>query len=120
MPSWSPPISSCPATPPPGLTGAVSLRNCRLSGLLLEAVADEQKLVAKRAHGASVPVTGGLYGVCRHPNYLGEIVFHLGVRLAHALTCRIWAPDHPDMIWRVQCTTILASGIHRSWGGQAS
>ena len=56
------------------------MRNCRLSGLLFEAVADEQKLVAKRAHGASVPVTGGLYAVCRHPNYLGEIVFHLGVR----------------------------------------
>jgi steroid 5-alpha reductase family enzyme len=49
------------------------------AGLLFEAVADEQKLVAKRAHGASVPVTGGLYAVCRHPNYLGEIVFHLGV-----------------------------------------
>lgn len=49
-----------------------------LAGLLLEAVADEQKLAAK-AMSPELPVTTGLFGIVRHPNYLGEIVFWLGV-----------------------------------------
>lgn len=49
-----------------------------LGGLLLEHVADEQKLLAKRLeHGA--PATGGLYQYCRHPNYFGELLFHCGI-----------------------------------------
>jgi len=47
-------------------------------GLGLEAVADEQKLSAK-ATDPSLPVTTGLYSLCRHPNYSGEILFHLGM-----------------------------------------
>lgn len=47
-------------------------------GLLLETVADEQKLAAKR-RCADAPVTEGLYTMCRHPNYLGEICFHAGI-----------------------------------------
>jgi len=48
------------------------------SGLLLEAAADEQKLSAKRLHPRA-PVTTGLYARCRHPNYAGEILFHVGL-----------------------------------------
>lgn len=48
------------------------------SGLLLETVADEQKMAAKAA-APCAPCTHGLYTRCRHPNYLGEILFHLGM-----------------------------------------
>lgn len=48
------------------------------AGLLLEGLADEQKLVAKRANPAE-PVMDGLYSYCRHPNYLGEFIFHCGI-----------------------------------------
>ena len=48
------------------------------AGLLLEHLADEEKLAAKRAD-PSAPVTTGLFSYCRHPNYSGEILFHLGI-----------------------------------------
>ena len=48
------------------------------AGLVLEAVADEQKLASKEKAPAE-PVMSGLYRSCRHPNYLGEIAFHLGI-----------------------------------------
>lgn len=47
-------------------------------GLVLEHMADEQKLAAKRRDPLA-PVTDGLYRYCRHPNYLGEMLFHAGV-----------------------------------------
>jgi len=50
------------------------------SGLLVEAVADVQKAKAKATH-ANAPITSGLFRVVRHPNYLGEIMFHAGVFL---------------------------------------
>lgn len=49
-----------------------------LSGLLIEHVADEQKLLGKRAL-PNAPVMDGLYQYCRHPNYFGEILFHCGI-----------------------------------------
>mmetsp|Transcript_67540 Transcript_67540/g.162145 ORF Transcript_67540/g.162145 Transcript_67540/m.162145 type:complete len:270 (+) Transcript_67540:89-898(+) len=48
------------------------------AGLLIESLADEQKLAAKREHPGK-PVMTGLYEYCRHPNYFGEMVFHSGV-----------------------------------------
>jgi len=47
-------------------------------GLLLETLADEQKLAGKRAN-SQVPVMDGLYSFCKHPNYLGEFIFHCGI-----------------------------------------
>ena len=47
-------------------------------GLVLESIADEQKLSAKANHPKE-PVTTGVYCICRHPNYTGEILFHLGM-----------------------------------------
>jgi steroid 5-alpha reductase family enzyme len=44
------------------------------AGLVLQALADEEKLTA-----AMHPVTTGLYETVRHPNYLGGVVFHLGM-----------------------------------------
>jgi protein-S-isoprenylcysteine O-methyltransferase Ste14 len=66
--------------PPPRAHELIGWAGVALAGvgLLIEAVADEQKLEAKRAAPAE-PVMGGLYSWCRHPNYLGEILFHLGV-----------------------------------------
>ena len=54
---------------------ALSVAFC---GLLLEALSDEQKLAAK-AENPEMPVTAGLFSIIRHPNYLGEILFWLGV-----------------------------------------
>jgi steroid 5-alpha reductase family enzyme len=52
-----------------------------IAGIALEAVADAQKLAAKR--GAPQRwVSAGLYRWVRHPNYLGEIVFQAGLIVA--------------------------------------
>ena len=66
--------------PAPGLRASLGWAGVGLAaaGLFFEAVADEQKLTAKR-RDASAPVTTGLYSICRHPNYLGEVMFHVGV-----------------------------------------
>ena len=47
-------------------------------GLLLETVADEQKMAFKALH-PDLPIMSGVYSFCRHPNYLGEIIFWIGV-----------------------------------------
>lgn len=48
------------------------------AGLLLEHLADEEKLAGKRARPGA-PVMDGLYSYCRHPNYFGELLFHCGI-----------------------------------------
>jgi steroid 5-alpha reductase family enzyme len=59
----------------PGLlAGAVMM----VLGLLLEAVADQQKQAVKAADPATF-VRTGLYRHLRHPNYLGEAIFHAGL-----------------------------------------
>lgn len=47
-------------------------------GLILETVADFQKSAQKKANPNMV-ATKGLYRMCRCPNYLGEILFWVGV-----------------------------------------
>ena len=47
-------------------------------GLILEAIADEQKSAQKKVRPDMV-ATKGLYKMCRCPNYLGEIIFWTGV-----------------------------------------
>ena len=59
------------------LTGAVLM----LAGLAVESVADAQKQAAKVNNPATFVATG-LYARLRHPNYLGEIVFQLGLIVA--------------------------------------
>lgn len=51
------------------------------AGLLLEAVADEEKLAAKQLKPDD-PVMTGTYSMVRHPNYLGEIMFWGGITAA--------------------------------------
>jgi len=56
-------------------------------GLSLEAISDLHKYIVKRnnnaEYGGSVFVgpTGGAFALCRHPNYLGEVLFWSGVYL---------------------------------------
>ncbi|CAE8642313.1 unnamed protein product [Polarella glacialis] len=47
-------------------------------GLVVEHLADEQKLAAKQRDNRA-PVMDGLYSYSKHPNYLGEMLFHCGV-----------------------------------------
>ena len=58
-----------------------------ITGAVLEAIADAHKFVVKQKYGAGVTdifvgPTGGVYRICWHPNYLGEIVFWLGMLLS--------------------------------------
>lgn len=53
-------------------------------GLGVEAAADTQKFLVKRDYdytSSFVGPTGGLYGLSRHPNYAGEILFWAGIFL---------------------------------------
>ena len=50
-----------------------------LFSLLIQTVADIQKYKHKVKEGADSPCFGGLWSLTRHPNYLGEIGFQLGV-----------------------------------------
>merc|ERR1712196_606384 len=47
-------------------------------GLAVEIVADEQKQRFKELHAETFVCTG-LYKFSRHPNYMGEIIFHVGI-----------------------------------------
>ena len=48
-------------------------------GAVLQATADLQKQRHKAVHGPESYCRDGVYRLCRHPNYLGEIIYHLGV-----------------------------------------
>ena len=63
------------AGPSPGLVAGAVLA---LAGLVIEAVADSQKQAGKAVNPGTF-VTSGLYARLRHPNYLGEILFQLGL-----------------------------------------
>ena len=79
MPAWV--ASGAPGLTPGVLAGGALM----LAGLVLESVADAQKQAWKTANPASF-VTAGLYARLRHPNYLGEIVFQVGL-LVVAIAC---------------------------------
>ena len=84
------------------------------AGALLEAVADHQKSVYKKKLMMSAPgdallssddthhpwCDAGLYKTCRHPNYLGELVFWFGTFLAGvpAMATRGWWSFAPAFI----------------------
>ena len=74
MPAWvvaGPTLSS----------GIVAGGMLMLAGLVLESVADAQKQAAKAVNPGTF-AAAGLYARLRHPNYLGEIVFQLGLIVA--------------------------------------
>ena len=51
-------------------------------GSVIQAVADHQKGKQKAIHGPESFCREGLYKWCRHPNYLGEIIFHFGILIS--------------------------------------
>lgn len=60
-----------------------------LAGLLLETVADQQKQAGK-ARNPDGFVSDGLYRRIRHPNYVGEMVFQVGLMLACIGSAQTW------------------------------
>ena len=60
-----------------------------LAGIVLEAVADSQKQVAKQLTPGK-PVTSGLFARTRHPNYSGEIIYQLGIVVMALGVTRGW------------------------------
>lgn len=68
-----------------GQAGESPLTGCGIAlaavGLLLESLADAQKSAAKKKQPDRW-VEGGLYRIVRCPNYLGEVLFWLGIYLA--------------------------------------
>lgn len=67
------------------MAGALTM----LTGLLLETIADQQKQAGKVRNADSF-VSDGLYRRIRHPNYLGEMVFQIGLMLACIGTASNW------------------------------
>jgi len=65
-------------------------------GLILEALADQHKFEAKRrqciTYGEKrfVGPTNYTYALCRHPNYLGEILFWTGLWIGGAVSFGSW------------------------------
>lgn len=54
-----------------------------LIGLVIETIADRQKMAFKSKDGnAKKLYTGGLYSVIRYPNYTGEVLFWVGIFVA--------------------------------------
>ena len=51
-------------------------------GSVIQAVADHQKGKQKALHGPGSYCREGLYKWCRHPNYLGEVILHMGVLIS--------------------------------------
>lgn len=69
-------------------------------GFVLEAMADAQlaRFKSNPDHQGQL-LTGGLYAVCRHPNYLGEILVWWGLGLvAFGLNDRWWALIGPALL----------------------
>jgi steroid 5-alpha reductase family enzyme len=76
MPAWV--VSGAPLG-----TGVLAGGALMLAGLVLESIADAQKQAGKAVNPATF-VADGLYGRLRHPNYLGEIIFQVGLIVAAA------------------------------------
>jgi steroid 5-alpha reductase family enzyme len=58
-------------------------------GAILEAIADGHKFLVKQKYGNGIKEifvgpTGGVYRMCRHPNYLGEVIFWAGMLMGGA------------------------------------
>jgi steroid 5-alpha reductase family enzyme len=81
-----PALYACRAGALQGIPQQISMAGTALAiiGAVMEAIADGHKFWAKRRSYSSndadfVGPTGGVYQICRHPNYLGELVFWAGL-----------------------------------------
>jgi steroid 5-alpha reductase family enzyme len=82
------PLNSAVTAAPRRTLGVALGALTALAGLALQSVADGQKFNFKQQYGADELCTRGLWSLSRHPNYLGEIVFHAGVLLAGLMGAR--------------------------------
>lgn len=68
-------------------------------GFVIEAIADDQLGRFKaRKENAGKTLTTGLWGLVRHPNYVGEIAFWLGLALAALAYGAWWALVSPVLV----------------------
>ncbi len=109
--------------PPLGLLAALGA-GLWVLGFVLETVADAQK----RAHRAKPENAGafietGLWALCRHPNYLGEILLWVGVSLVALPTLSGWqyltllSPVFVFvLLTRISGIPLLAARGKKRWG----
>ena len=99
------------------------------AGFILEVVADHQKHRFKLdPRNADRFITGGLWSVCRHPNYLGEITLWIGLASFAFTSLRRIRPDFSPAVVFVSplftfCLLRFLSGVPmlenngiRKWG----
>ena len=96
-----------------------------LFSLLIQTVADVQKFKHKAREGADAPCLGGLWSLTRHPNYLGEIGFQLGVLGAGLSGCTSIASGWLSLLAPVTSISIMLAATRRleaqqkeAYGGQ--
>ena len=95
-----------------------------MAGLALESVADEQKRRFRaRPENAGRFIDTGLWSLCRHPNYLGEIVLWSGIALVALPALSGWSYAtliSPLCVWvlltRVSGIRLLEARGRQRWG----
>ena len=79
-----------------------------LSAILLESIADRQLHIYRKSSSTSVQILNkGLWARCRHPNYLGEVLFWWGLYLF----CIAASPTHWWFVIGPAAITFLFFGI---------
>jgi len=94
-------------------------------GLTLEITADEQKRrFRKSLENRGRFIRSGLWSLCRHPNYLGEITLWLGVSVVALPALSGWALVtliSPIFVWilltKISGVPMLESAADHKWGG---
>jgi len=81
-------------------------------GLCLEALADRQKSEQKKKNPNMV-ATEGLYRIVRCPNYLGEIVFWIGVFVSGVTALRNWMQWAFAIVALIAIVYIMFNGAQR-------
>jgi len=96
---------------PPGALDAVALALTG-GGIAVEAVADRQlRTFLRSRRDPSAVLETGLWRLCRHPNYLGEITFWWGLWLFGVAA----APDHAWTVVGALSITLLFVGVSVPW-----
>jgi steroid 5-alpha reductase family enzyme len=103
--------NSVPGGQVPIVIAGLSAQWC---GFLLETVADHQKSEYKKnVHKSNDNrwCAVGLYETCRHPNYLGEILFWVGLFIAGvpAMLCKGWWSFAPAVVGLLFIVNLMTS-----------
>lgn len=121
--SWPIGVVLAHAAPFPTVLDVVGL-GLAVSGLLFEAIADEQLRRFKRTAPKGTVCDTGLWRYSRHPNYFGEAVVWWGVFVVAAARPGGWLTLVSPLLmtWlllRVSGVTLLEQGLARSKPGYA-